>query len=383
VPVLVVLAYVSLLALSLIDASRGPYYPDILQDLQVNATRGSLFFAVVSLTAFFGSWRSHGFVQRHSALRLLSWSSLMLGLGFAGIGLAPSEAIMLACCTLVGFSFGALNLAQAVLIFESTTDTKKRRRLYNGLHAMYGAAALGAPLLASFTREVGLTWRHAFAAMACLPVVVSFGSFFLRPQGSKMRSTEPAAPLNRSEWKWCLFFALLVAFYLWGELSLSTRVVLWLRRDRGYSPETADLYLAGFFASMLAGRIVFSSMSFHSISNGTLLSVSAALGSVLYFAGLTYDPRLVIVAGLAMAPFYPVVMDQVARHFNRKSSQALGFVIGSGSLAVVLMHIAVGYISDQAGLTVALQVCAGVMALLALILVFSHAIMGPSWSHRS
>ena len=70
-----------------------------------------------------------------------------------------------------------------------------------------------------------------------------------------------------------------------------------------------------------------------------------------------------------MAPFYPVLMDEVARHFGRKGAQAMGFIIGSGSGSVVLMHILIGQVNAAWGLTTALAMCAAALALLALLLL--------------
>jgi fucose permease len=378
--ILVALSYSSLLSLALLDNARGPFYPDILTELGVDATRGSLFFAVVSLFAFLGSWRSHGWLHRLGSVRLVVWGSFLLSLGFFAIARAPRLPLMLVFCAVFGLAYGVLNLAQNVLIYQAASG-EKRRRLYSGLHAMYGLASLAAPLAASACRSFGLDWRSSFALLAAAPLVVGAGGLVCREGRSgpaaplastgQGRAPRPAA-LDRGEWVICGLFALMLAAYLWGEISISTRLALWLRQERGFTPERADLYLAGFFLALLSGRVIFGSLGFKRFGNIAVLSLSAGAGAFFYAGALSVDPRLFFICGLTMSPFYPVAMDQVSAYFGGKSSQALGFVIGSGSLSVVLMHMTVGRLNDAVGLTEALGVCAAVLALLTMALLCSY-----------
>jgi hypothetical protein len=50
------------MTLGLIDNARGPFFPEILKDLELNGTYGSTFFATTSLLAFVGSLSSHRFL---------------------------------------------------------------------------------------------------------------------------------------------------------------------------------------------------------------------------------------------------------------------------------------------------------------------------------
>jgi FHS family glucose/mannose:H+ symporter-like MFS transporter len=373
VPVLVLLSFVSLLVLALLDNVRGPFYPEILHDFGVNATYGSLFFAASSLMAFLSCWRGHGFLHRHNAVILLAWSSLLLGTGFVGMALISSFNWVLVACAAFGCAYGGLNLAQAVLVSDSVTG-EKRRRVFSGLHSMYGLASFAAPLLVTLCRTSGFSWRHSFLVLALFPIVVGLFSFRFRKLAHIHAEAVRPAAMNRREWRDCLLYSVLLACYLWAEISISTRLVLWLREARAFTPEAADLYLSGFFLMLLSGRVIFGYFGFRQFSNFTVLGLSGLLSSALFFGGLELDPRLLILCGLAMAPFYPAAMDQIAVHFQTKSSQALGFVIGSGSLATVAMHIFIGYVSDWGGLTLALRICAGLLALLCAFLTGRRAV---------
>ncbi len=353
------------MTLGLMDNVRGPFYPEILADLGLNGTYGSAFFAVVSLVAFVGSLTSHIWVRRFGTLSVMLVASLFFGIGFALISRTHEFPALVAACAVFGWAFGTLNVTQNVLVCEASSP-RARRQWLSGLHGTYGVSALAAPLLATFMREQGLTWRESFLLIAVFPVLVTlFGIWMKPPRAAK---AEPEPPLSAKEWRGCVFFCGIMALYLWGELSASTRIVLWLRSERGFSPAEADLLLAGFFMALLSGRLFFTFVRIERLSNRVILLASAALGSALYLWGLHASPWIVVVAGLAMSPFYPVIMDQASSVFKAKAPQAMSWIIGVGNLSLVVMHVTIGWVGDVHGVTAALH--CGVFALAAVALSF-------------
>ena len=350
-PELIVIAYISLLILSLLDNLRGPFYPELIADLQLSATAGSAFFAVTNLFSFIGSWSSHRILKHRSSLQLMTVSSVFVGFGYAAIALSPRYGYLLGACMLFGFAYGALNLAQNVMVFEGSPPLR-RRQMFSGLHAMYGLASLAAPLLASVFIESGYSWGQGFLIMAALPALTLLMLGHVKAKPSLRE--KPVEPLTHTEWTYCLIFSTMMAGYLWGEISATSRLVLWLRRDHGFTPELANLYLSGFFLALLCGRMIFTVLHFQNFGNWRILMISAGLSSVCYALGLYASPIWMVVSGLTMAPFFPVAMEQVSRLFPEKSAQALGFIIGFGSLSVVVMHMTVGIFTDHFGIARAL-----------------------------
>jgi FHS family glucose/mannose:H+ symporter-like MFS transporter len=398
---LIFLSYISLFALAILDNMRGPFYPDILKELAVGSASGSLFFAVVSFLAVVGSWLSDGFLKKKSSVWLLCASSAGLGVGYFFIALSPSLSVVLAACAFFGFSLGVLNVAQNVLANEAAPP-RYRRQIFSGLHAMYGLASLLAPLLASALRDWGADWRQAFVLLSLFPIGVALYGLRLlsvsraglvagavsaaqanAPAERTSASTgavsaPPALPaFTRQDKLMCVVFSLLMGFYLCAEISVSSRLVLWLRESQGFSPDAADLRLAAFFLCLLSGRLFFSFVRIPFLQNWGLLTLSSLVGSVLFCLGLYFNPWLVVLSGLAMAPFYPVAMDQVANHFKDKTAQAMSVVIAAGSLSVVAMHVLVGWVAEHLGLTLALQLCAAALFVLCLGLLVGRLLFKP------
>lgn len=375
VSALIWVSYASLFILSLLDNIRGPFFPEILADMNLTGTSGSAFFAVTSLFAFIGSWSSHRILARISAKTLLCGSSLILAIGFGLIAKIHAFSLLLVACALFGFGYGALNLAQNVIIFEAGKP-HLRRRLFAGLHSMYGLAALVAPIVASLFRHFGFSWRECFFILAATPLLAVAVSFELRPKTKKVAVVR--AHMNAQQWRVCGIFALTMAGYLWGEISASTRLVQWVRLERGFSPDSANLLLGGFFLTLVSGRVLFSSGFVSRFDNWMILRASAALSAVFYFLSLQFSPLWMVAAGLSMAPFFPVAMEQISDHFHSKSSHALGFVLGFGSLSIVVMHVWVGWLTDQMGITHALHVGPGALVAVALALKFLPGVLAEA-----
>jgi len=349
----VILAYFSLLIISVLDNLRSPYFPEIIADLKLNPVKASAFFAMVSFVSFFGSSASHRVMQKHSALFLLGIGSVGMALGYSWIALSREFWILMLACAFFGCAFGAMNLAHNMLVVESS-PTHLRRRLLNGLHSMYGVSSVLAPLVASFYFWLEWKWRSAFLVTAALPLVTLLAIGFLRAE--RPTKSERVEPLSPSEWKICLLFSIMLTLYLCGEISAATRMVQWLRTERGFAPNLANLYLSGFFAFMLAGRLLFGFVSFKRVSNWQVLCGSAGAACLCYILALAHSPFWMMVSGLAMAPFYPTAMDQLSQIFHRKTGRALGFIIGFGSFSMAAMQLIVGFFTADFGLTKALLI---------------------------
>lgn len=367
-PALVVAAYLSLFILGLMDNARGPFFPEIMTDFSVNSTKGSFFFATTSLFAFFGSLIAGRLLKTWSSIQLLIVASMGFSLGFVAIALSPSWPVLCASCALFGLAFGGLNVSQNTVVLESAPPYL-RRRMLNGLHSMYALAALIAPIAATAFRLTGAGWRMTFLVLAVLPWILLFGIGQFVRRAPDERTTETHIPLYMSEWREVWLYSLMTAGYLWAEISVSTRIVLWLRADLAYDPNLANFMMSCFFATFLLGRLAFSLVHFPNLSNWDVMLRSSILSVLLMAAGLYFHPFFMVLSGLTMAPFYPVAMDQVNSHFGEKAGQALGFIIGFGSLSVVIMHVTIGWATDHWGLTHSLWICAGGLLIVALGLI--------------
>lgn len=354
--ILILMAYASLLALGLLDNIRGPFYPDILKDLSLNGTRGSLFYAVASFSALGGNFFGSFMLNRAASHTLMSLSVFGTGLGFWLISQSTSFERLVLACVVFGLSFGLLNVSQNVVLQENAPE-KHRRRLFNGLHSMYGMSALAAPLAASLFIEVGMNWSGVFSVLGwttgLLGVLFFAISMRLHSSGKVLKKVTVHGPIH-SRAAWSLIFAL--GFYLFAELSLSTRLPLWLREVHGQTPEQANWYMAYFCGFLLLSRLIFTTVSFHKISNLFILRASLFLSFVCYAAGILIHPFWATLSGFSMGPFFPVMMDEISKRFGTQASKIIGWSITLGSVMIVIMHFSLGVLTDLFGISKALWI---------------------------
>jgi MFS family permease len=349
------------------DNLRGPFFPEIIQDLQLNPTAASGFYAAAALSGFIGSFTSHRLLKGRDVLVVLTVMSLIFSIGFAGVSQSYHYSTLIFFCVVFGFAYGFLNVLQNLLVSEASSPAK-RRRLLNGLQSMYGISAFLAPLAASLMRGLGFSWRISFMTVAVLALGAPIMSWWKRGIHLRAHDAPPAERLRGREWGMVVYMTVILCVYMWGELSASTRLVLWLRTEKGFDPQPADFQLGLFFLGMLTGRLTFSFLSFENFNNRTILMLSALISSLMYFAGLHSWPWLISLSGLAFAPFFPVMMDECSTIFKRKSSQALGVIIGFGNMSIMAMHLTVGVLTGAFGLTEALHCGPAAMAIVFVLL---------------
>jgi predicted MFS family arabinose efflux permease len=347
------MSYISLLVLSWLDNIRSPFFPDIIQSLALNGTQASLFFAVTSLVAFLTSLTGAHWLKKYSSLTLMQGSLFILSIGFFFISRSSNFLILLVFCGVFGIGYGMLNFAQNIVIQEYASPLD-RRRIFSGLHSMYAVAALLAPLSATLFDEFGWDWRRAFLILSILPLILAILSrqLFAKDGKHALRMVHREGAISPKA-LWIAAFS--VAFYMFGEITVSTRLVLWLRSEFAFSPIRANTYLALFFALLLSGRLVFTFVHFH-FSNARVLITSALASSCFLVLALVHHPLWMALSGIAMSPFYPVAMNHLAELFGHQAAKALAFGIGLSSLAIVILHFTLGLLTDFIGLGHALWV---------------------------
>ncbi len=369
---LILLAYLSLLALGLMDNVRSPYFPLIIDEFQLSDSLSSWFFALASLCAFFSAILGRHLIEKFQSLHLLRIGLVLMALGFFLMSQMKEFFSLLIFCGLFGAGFGLVTVAQNVSIQE-VPDISLRRRLFSGLHSMYGFAALLSPILAGFFFSWQWSWRTAFMWISLVPAGIALFSFitFGKKQNLKLSkedllqglrsNRETLSPKDLSHG---LYLGLTISIYMIAEISLSTRIPLYAIRELGWSLESGTYLLATFFLGLLAGRLLFLIFRFSNWSDGKILNLSLVLSTISFFIGLYGSPYFLSLTGFFLGPFYPLAMQFVSGIFLKKSAAVIAYTVGIGSLVVVAMHSALGLLTEAFGIFKALH-----MGPLSLILV--------------
>lgn len=363
-----VFAFASLFLLGLADNIRGTLFPEILNQFHVSNTLGSWLFATTSTAAFVGSIFSPSYLRRYTISSLLAAGVLLLAIGLAVMGFSVSFIWMLSGSVFLGAGIGFMAVSQNLLVAEGT-EPHLRSRALSGLHGMYGLASFFAPLLAALTTKAFGQWSAAFYVVAGVSLISLVAQFFISPN-PRFKVHEPAAletpeTKKRISKKALLMVSSFFAFYVVAEILIATRLPLYMRTYFAMDLTQSAEYVTYFFLFLLIGRVFFAFIhlpfSLKSQLNGFLI------GSLLcVILGLTFHPFFLAISGLTMSPYYPLCIAYISEISKDLSRTFLSYAMSFQSLAVVAMHLGVGYMTDHFGLSFAIGV--GILSLVISII---------------
>ncbi len=350
---LIFLAYAGLFVYGLVDNARGPVYPDILSTFTLTDAQGSVFFFLSSLMATVANATAFYWLKRWHAMKMFLVFAIFQSLGLALIAISPSYPLLLSGSALFGLSMGGLGLLVNVFA-ANATGNEHRRRAMSGLHGMYGISSLLAPLVVTLIYRFGGGWRAAIGGLAFLPLLVGIAAV-IKKQKVAVKEPELDSSIAHSiSIKAAWPFIFMIGCYVIAEVLLSTRLVLYARRDLGYSADQANLLLAGYFMAIFAGRMLFAFFSFN-ITTHRLLVLSTVLGLIFNCIALWIHPIAFIGCGFAFSFFYPSAMAEVgSRLKSDQASVVMSWIQTFQSIALMAMHFFVGVLSDRFGLARAL-----------------------------
>jgi len=355
---ILVMAYLGLACAGYLDNLRGPYFPEILSDLKLRDDVGALFFSFASLFAFLASPVFDFFKRHFSVVQIWSAGVFFMASGFFLMAHSSNTTLLFICAMMFGLGFGTVSIGQNLMVFENASKNS-RRQLFSGLHSMYAMASLASPLVAAYFMRENIEWREAFSVSSAVPFLLFIGSIFLLFQKAprKLADVPEVNPhIFVSHRKLAWLWAFINAFYLFAEISISSRLVLYLNRHQGFNLVEATQYLTGFFLAMWIGRTLFTVCHFRRITTWQILVAGHITAAICITLGLLWHPIWLSISGFCLAPLFPFMMEYISHIFGEHCQKPISFVVGFGSLSVVVMHLIVGVISEQWSLQDALWI---------------------------
>lgn len=350
----------SMFALGLSDNIRGPLFPELLGFFSLSNAQGSWSFAVASTAAMLGNILSAWFIKKVELNKLLGFSMAVMAVGLLWMGLAADFTGYILGSFVYGFSMGMTAVAQNLIIAENI-ESEKQTKVFASLHSLYGFSSLTAPFLASrapgwFADLTGggnflSGWQSAFFISSFFSLVVMLLVLMCQPSPALKSAHQNSAEriVSPASWKVMIWFAGFFAFYVAAEILVSTRLALYMRTYFNMSLEESSNYVTYFFVFLLAGRLLLAFKSF-SMPIKKQLNLSLVLSLVSLVLGLQLHPFFLTLTGLMMAPYYPLAVSYIAQVTGRENRRFLTFALSIQSLSVIMMHVGVGYLTDQWGL---------------------------------
>ena len=348
----IIFAFLSLFLLGLSDNIRGPLFPEILIFFKLSSTEGSFSFAMTSGAAFLASFVSMYYLRRYSISSLLALGVFVLFLGMVIMGVSPSFTFFILGSFSLGLSFGFMGVAQNLLVSESIEPENQAKAL-SGLHAMYGFASFLSPIVATQTTVFFGNWRFAFISASALCFIFLCAMMFVRPLPAfsiiKKNMNDPESVQKKISKKTLFFICGVIGFYVVAEILVSTRLAQYMRNYFQMDLQQSSQYVTYFFLFLLSGRLFF---AFKKINMPIKMQMNISLIAAVVFLvlGLYVHPFFLALVGLGMSPYYPLSIAYISEFTGEHKRIFITYAMSFQSLAVIAMHLGVGYLTDHWGL---------------------------------
>jgi fucose permease len=324
--------------------------PEMRERLAISLAQQGNVFLLLFFGVFLATVLAGPAIDSFGNKSVLTISSALVAAGLIAFAFARGYAPALGGAFVLGFGGGGLNTSANALVSDVYAD--KRGAMLNLLGAFFGFGALFIPLLAAsilgFVGPVQLLWIAAalsglcFLAYAVIPFPAPHQQVAFSPLGILKAARHPGV----------LLLAAMLFFQSGNESSIGGWTSTYLGSS-GASPRTATWVLAGYWASLMAGRAL-SAKLVGSMSK-TSLVLASAIGSVAGALVLLLSPSIPLMAagatliGLSYAAIYPTTLAIAGDRNPADQGSVFGLLFAVGLIGGMAFPWALGQISQAWG----------------------------------
>lgn len=353
------LAFAALFVFGFSDNIRGPIYPELLSHFQISHVEGAWFFALVSLTSVVSSVLAPLLISKLGHINVLRLALFSMASSQVIFATVPRFDLILIGSIFYGAGAGALGVVQNVMVLLGS-ETRYHQKFQSALHSCYGAASLLAPLVVMAGAHLGLRWQSSFWFSALLILSLIAVSFVSRSNGENSLVQQFQAKASRKKMNlrsyWTLeecYFALILSLYVGLEVLIATRLASFLRAREAMDLQNSSLWVTLFFTGLLLGRLFFVLYQPKMTLRKQLLT-SVGLVALGLCLGIVFWSPFIVLTGIFLAPFYPVMMTAVGRLFPQRIEENLALCNAFQGMTLVTVHGLTGFISDWGGMGAAM-----------------------------
>jgi len=344
-------AAATFLLMGMLAAAYGPLLAFLIRRFQVGLPAAGLVFGAHFGGGLLGVLVSMRGLERIGGRVALSGSLALLGLGCAGVALAPSWPLLLGAVFLIGVGFGGLDIAINQLVVHSANPGRVAQ--VNVLNGSYAVGAVVAPLLVA---AAGRRYSALYAGAAVMAAIVILGwrgvSGGLAAPAANGRAAGSDAGL-------IVTFVIAITLYVGVEIGVAGWMPTHLQ-GIGYSVTAAARLTSGFWLALAAGRFLVAPLTLRLgepfiVLAGTGIVVLALIAALVPAAA----PAAYLLAGLAIAPIFPTGLAWLAR-LNPGNPRATAWIFPAAMLGGALIPTGLGVVMAGLGTAWAPAVLAAV-----------------------
>lgn len=348
--------------------------PEMRARLQIDLSQQGNLFLLLYLGIFCASLVVGPLIDYAGNKVNLLVSSLLVAAAMAWLALAHSFASASAAVVLLGLGGGGLNTCTNALV--SDVYGEQRGPMLNLLGIFFGIGALCVPLLAA-SIEGHFTIPQLFLFCAVLAALCAAGYAPLSFPLSKV--SDPfslRAALSVAKYEGVLLLALMLFMESGNEACIGGWTSTFVNTI-GYSPRTATLVLASYWAALMVSRML-AARVLQGIGKSPLVLIAGLLSLSGCVALLTTRSLALLFAGTALiglsyGPIFPTTLAIAGDRYSQRAGTVFGLLFSIALVGGMLFPWTIGQISQQisvrAGMIVPLLGGVGIVSLSAIVFV--------------
>ncbi len=370
---LTILAFLAFVSLGLPDGLLGVSWPSISDGFEVSLDSLGLLVTFQTAGYLLSSFLGGRLLRVMSIGNVLVLSTLAAATALLGISITVSWPLLLGFGFLLGAGGGAVDAG-----LNAYGAAHFSARILNWLHACFGVGTTLGPLIATTVLGSGNLWRWSYVIVGAAQLVLAATFFVHRRRWTTVAdlSDAPAPPVTVARTRETLrrpavwlgmlaFFAYSGVEFVTGQWSYTL-----LTLQRGLPVTTAGLLVSLYWASLMAGRVLFGIVADRVPLARTLRGciASSVVGALLFWL----EPTPVVsylglmLVGFSLAPVFASLISLTPRRVGAAhADNAIGFQIASAGLGGAGITAAVGLVAANAGL----EAIGASIAVLALVLL--------------
>lgn len=382
---LVTLLHVGFVLTGIVNTMLGPMLPLLSNRWRLSDLQAGNLFVAQFLGSMVGVTASSLLVARRGSRPVLVLGLLMMGLGSAALGLLNWSHGLMPLFTL-GTGLGLTIPTTNLLISE--LNPYKRASALSWINLSWGLGAVVCPFIIAALQQSARSVQ-LFYGVALLLVVLA--AFLTRVTFSLVATPNEHGSIKASggaNWKSRYVPLLGAVFFLYvgSEASFGGWIASYAKR--AVSGETSWILTPSFFwASLLFGRSISPALLRRvpeiSLSRISLLFAMFGMLATLAARGTVELGLSTCLAGIGLAPVFPIAIAALSHKFGAKASSIAGLMFNLAGLGGTTLPWLVGFTSTRmnslkAGLFVPLVGCFTLLLLHLLIEQQPHAFERPT-----
>ena len=332
------------IAMGISQSMYGPFYPVLRAQFGLTAASVATITALHFTGATVAVAVSGFLSRRFGAFPVVITAATLLTVGYLGIAVSPTWALVLVSTTLLGLGFGGLVSLNFLIARVYPTYAASALSLLN---ALFSVGSMIGPVIASPFVGQNSYWPAFLIGGGVSAVVLLLFLLQAAPEEAGAQETIPLPRGFRALGEVSLFL-LLYFFYVGSETSFSNWIPTHLTLT--FDPAPAARLTSLFWVALTAGRLLAVPVGAKVRPSRILAgSITLAIAAAALAHYLPLAPAAYALAGLAMGPMFPVGLAWIATRFRDNSERVSSFVVAGGGIGGVIFPPMVGAVVDVAG----------------------------------